>query len=99
VGPRGRGARSKRYLGIRGFGSGDDGWDLAHGGNSTAAGAASLTAMKPPELRWARLPGGLGPSELARTGEGGPTNSMAGFRPRERDWGRGNGGGNAPGRS
>jgi hypothetical protein len=43
--------------------------------------------------------GGLRSPELARTGEGNPANSMAGFQPSERDRKRANSGGGAPGGS
>lgn len=44
-------------------------------------------------------PGGLGSSGMARTGEEGPTNPLAGLQPRELDRGRGNNGGSALGGS
>jgi hypothetical protein len=54
-----------------------------------AAGVAPSLAVKPPELRQAQPLGGLGSPELARIGEGGPTNSMAWFRLRDQAGGQG----------
>jgi hypothetical protein len=48
--------------------------------NGTTTGASSSAALKSPETRQARTPRGLGSPELVRTGEGGPANSMVGFR-------------------
>jgi hypothetical protein len=57
----------------------------AQGLTSTTVSAASPVAVKLPETGQERLRGGPGSSGLAGTGEEGPTNSLAGLRPTERD--------------
>jgi hypothetical protein len=52
----------------------------ARGVNGTTVGVASSVAVKSSKMGHMRALGGLGAPELARTGEGDPTNSMAGFR-------------------
>jgi hypothetical protein len=52
----------------------------ARGVNGTAASAAPSAAVNSPETRQTQT-SGSGSPELARTGEGDPANSMAGFRP------------------
>jgi hypothetical protein len=59
---------------------------LKPGCDSEAAGAKAGTTC-----------GGLGSPELARIGEGGPTNSMAGFLVERSGWRQGNGRGGALG--
>jgi hypothetical protein len=51
------------------------------------------------ETRQVRASGALRLPELARIDEGDLANSMAGFRPSERDWRQVNGEGGAPGGS
>lgn len=55
--------------------------------------------MESSETRQVRASGALRLPELARIDEGDPANSMAGFRPSERDWRQVNDEGGAPGGS
>jgi hypothetical protein len=63
-----------RWIGSGWLGSG------ARGVNGTTAGVASSAVVKSLAMGQARALEGLGSPELARTGEGSPTNSMAWFR-------------------
>jgi hypothetical protein len=62
-------------------------------------GAASVHGGRVARDRVDVASGGLGSPKLARTGEGGPMNSLAELRSRESDLGRANDGGNASGGS
>jgi hypothetical protein len=68
-----------QYLGIRAVGSGPNGWDEALRGLMASSGAASVRGGAVTEEEVGADSRGLRWPELARTGEGDLTNSMAGF--------------------